>query len=543
MAGVIKANSLNNNLTPSSGIVTGGISGNKANLFIFSPQKHTLQVVRPYNYAFTEELANTLVSEAPFNVISNMDIAPESIQKAIVPDSTGLEIDAFNLDNYYTFILTVDEHVQPVSMLQSSGPSKRSIFTGYFLDEPLAANTLYMTSPVINENAKMIFTHADIAHEEIEYGSQGMMPIHTLVASSDFVHQSMSQCFQEHVGFCDFSSLASAHGRDIHTGQMVRNGNPIFVNELSTNAAVIPETLKSPKAHLMSIGEAAQTGQAVVTGGTVKSAMDNEFGSQDMYDRAGSVMLSSLQRPRLSAQLLKLIDPTLPTILSSINQVVPNLIVTPSDVQYNPDCIIADPTVTSVSNIMSTMVANTVSTYCRANLLASIKFRYNSWSQSVDCMKQGKWEIQDGSALLRSGEFNVTKQQLDGFKVLLETGLFPMLKAQYGEFDLMVTYDGTGDTVTALNYLDSGTIKQEFIVTHNRMGGVISPTVGGMNTMQNNQAQMTGLFNHVVDNYIGEMEPYEETGGIDPLAEHRYIDDYNTGFGDQFSELGGEIRI
>lgn len=512
MSGIVIGGSAANVDTTAQALFTGNVKDNSVNLFIFPPKQHVQQVVRPYYYNFTEDLANKMAGGDPYDAVTNLAAASDAIKSSVLPTHDGQVVDTYSLDSYYSFILIIDSRSSSANMLDSGGPSKRSIMIGYFLEEPHSP----LDQTVINPNARLIFTHVDMASSSQSYGPNGVSNEFVMLGSDDIVHQMMDANFAPSMSLCDYSSIAYAHNRDTYTNALVRNSNPITLAELDKRAAHIPETLKSPKNHLVGIAEAAQQAWQAVGDLSIDTPVSAELGSgEDMFSNASSVMMGRMQKRGINHSLMQLIDPTQPAYLSQLNALWPDMYVWPCREENTPTFDLADPLSLSPESILSSMVSNTVSSYCRLNMITSIQFRYNSWYTSPDGMHKGQWDIKNISTTLQGDNPNNVKHQANQFRLLMESGLFPILEAHVGEFDVMVSFDGTGDTSVCLNSLDNGRIRNEFVVSHNRLGGMINPTVGSFDALSTNQNQLTGLFNGVVNSVVGQSElhsPFENYG-------------------------------
>lgn len=483
----------------------GAIHSNQATLYIFPPDNHLPQIVRPYTYNFTPSLADKMASGDPFGQISNLKSAEDDVKQAVLPSYQGEIPDLRPLDAYFSFILIVDHKDQPASMLRSGGPKKRSIMIGYFIGcEPY---TQSLGGIVLNPEALMVFTHVDMANLETQYGQGGAMDTPVSLGTADIVNQMVDSNYDPAMSLVDYSSISYAHNFDRFSNSMVRGANPITLSELDRGAAHVPETLKSPKNHLLGIAGAAQNAWGMTHDHQVVSDISAEVGGgNDVFQSAANVMMGSMQKEALEHSLTKIVDPTQPCHLSAITTKFPAMQVVPCNIENRPSFNLADPLAITPENIMSSMISNTVSAYCRSNMIASIQFRYNSWMMGRSEMERGKWEVQNlSSMILGDNNPNATLQkQFEQFRILMDNGLFPILKSQVGEFDLMVSFNGTGDTGICLNSLDNGVVRNEFVINHNRLGGWLSPTIGNYDALHTNQHNMTGLFNNVLDSVVGQ---------------------------------------
>jgi hypothetical protein len=488
----------------------GKIGKSHAVLYIFPPQRHTMQVVRPYVYQFNNELAHSMVGGDPYG-IRDMNAAPECMRGAVMPGLNGEMVDTYALDSYHSFLLIIDDEGGVANLMNSGAPPQRSILVGYFLDEPVAPLTLYSSTPVVNPNAAMLFTHVDMVAKRSTYGRGGVTPSLDVTDSCDFVHQTMAQNFTPAMALCDYSSIAHSHGYNDYGKSMVRNRNPLTISEMSRNAAHVPEELKSPRQHLVGIIGAAQRTSSVIGDFSGHSPINNEMGiSDDPYSAASAVMMGAMQKKPLTHALLQMLDPTKVVPLHQLMTICgDSLHVRPCGIENRPQFDLADPRSLAPESIMSSMVTNTVAAYCRTNTISMIQFRYNSWEPGASEYQRGKWEVKQLSVMVMDDGGASAKTFLERFKYLMETGLFPLLKTQVGEFDLIVSFDSSGDTGVCLNVLDNGVIRNEFHVQHNRLGGMVNPNLGSFDALSNNQNQLNTLFNAVVNDLTSQHMPHD----------------------------------
>ena len=507
---------------PPTKLYTGNITGDTATLYIFSPAQHIQQVVRPLCYSFNDAVFGCMAEDVSGDRMINMAIAPDAIKQSVIPDAQGLLVDTNLFNDMYTFMLVIDELVPPASMLQGSAPTSRKIYVGYFVGEPYAPNTLD-GNVAFNERAVMVISHGDVASVTNSFGAGGVTPSPELVGSSDIIHQSMGQYYQDQVGLCDFSSLAASHSRDDQSGVLVRNGNPMYLADMNERGLGVPEGMKTPRNHIATIRKAVVSGVAESRDVAIRSAHDVELGGSDPYSMAANSVLARLQIPSISSTLANVIDPTVPLALGHLGELVGNLKIVPISIPFEPQTDIRDPQSMNPESIMSSMVATTISANAKSSLLGNVTFRYNSWSLSDDGISRGKWEWSAADPILSAsiGDSNMRRMAIGKFEKLTETGLYPLLQSHYGEFDLMVDFDGTGNTHVGLRYLDNAGQEQGSFITHNKLGGLISPVIGNPEIMARNRNELTGLISKVMD----QVPSFLDTAPHDPYGNYGEVED------------------
>ena len=501
---------INNQVDVMSGIM-GEVTGNRAVMYIFTPAKKITQVVRPYKYAFTDNVVNNMMDvHSNTNRISNLNLADDDLKKAVIPSSQGIHVDLFNIENYYTYMLIIDTRVGNELFGTSQNTSKRLIYAGYFLDEPFVPSTLHMSTPTMNPNARAIVTHGDCLQNTVAFTEFGRQSPTDVIASNDMVHQHMGQNFNEQVGLCDYIAISKGHGVD-NSGHLIRNSNPIVLPEMSKNAESIPLDLRSPRSHINGIANAVANGIDERRDYQVRSQIMEETDDGkniDMFNNVSSAIVTRLQRPTISSALSRAFDPSMPITMGELDRLLEGgLQVQPFSIPFNPQVDIKDPTSISAENVMGSMAAHTVTAYATNCGLSTVAFRYSSYLKSIDNPSLGVWVWEDAKPTIAVASDNnqAVSQFVRTFEMLMETGLFPLLKAHYGEFDLLCKFNLAGDMLISLKYMDmaNNTHNDGFVIVHNALGGMISPSLGSYEDVAHNRNQITELLSRAVGKTAG----------------------------------------
>jgi hypothetical protein len=491
-----------------NGAVTGQFSSilsNNVKLYIFTPYLHGNQVIRPYIYRFDDNLVDTFLNgNGAVDTLKRMgSMQNNGISGAILPSTNGFLIDTTYLDNLYSFILLIDA-VDPVrSMISLGGPKRRTILTGYFYDEPINPFTMYTSSPTLNPNALMLFTHNNsfLVNSGNSYG-QNIINNITINANADIVPQSLDQTVGGiDLSLCDISSLANAYSRDIYSNESIPTGQPLKLANHCKNAPILSDRVKSPKHQLIDIAYGIdQSFNITKNDHKIFGGLEGSLVGDNQHELFINNLYSHLQRPDI-ASIQQGVDPSKHMLMSDLTFMFPNIDVITCSVPYKADHDIRDQRESNIQTVFSSLVNNVVSSYAISNLLGRVAFRYASWMKNPLEGRGGAWNI-EVAELIIGAELNQTvlESSVNNFINAMESGLFPILINAGGEFDLSVSYDATGATTVDLFFMDYSSESRGYYVAHNKLGGMISPAIGSVDNAQSNRIQFDELVTKVANN-------------------------------------------
>ena len=478
--------------------------GTSVSLLVFPPQLINDQVLRTNRYNFSQEFVESINSPNPDRFTNNLDMAPDSVKTAIVPTFEHEVVDVNPFRDYWSFILLLDTQGTAGSILEAGGPNTRTTMVGYFTSEPMA--NVHSTSPLVNYEAYMVVTHMDSAKLQTVYGQNGAYNTGGMLSSSDMVHMLYGQSYAPVMGMTDVTSLAHGHGTPGYAnGSLVPNGNPLQLSDMVRQGSHISDTTKAPLEQLRILTSAAQATHNVCGGADI-----SKFYDTTVEQAAQTAMMGSLQKKSIYFDFANVIDPKVPFQLKMLDAAFPGMSAQYCDIAPPSPMEVLNPHENTTTSIYASMVSNTTASYARKNMLANISFRYDSWTAGGG---EPLWFIEPTvSTIIHSDNPSKLTSDVNAFKLLMERGLFPILQQALGHFYLIVTYDGSGDTHVNLNSMNMDIKTVGSYVYHNRLGGLINPSLGNHDMYSSNTNQFAGLVGAVVADVTGAYEAEDNFG-------------------------------
>lgn len=185
-------------------------SNERAVMYIFSPRPFDVQYRRSLTYRFTDEFTNK-ASEALFGhgeVNDNKAIAsllrdPNSFG-TVLPDGSPQTTTTHlqNMSDKYTFLLVINGERPRAQMIPSGFNqsevhsqlanrlnNNRSIYYGFFLEEPINPRTMHGTEPTINGDCRLMITHKTVIAQMSTWGANGAtLPNYNVIGNTDIVN-------------------------------------------------------------------------------------------------------------------------------------------------------------------------------------------------------------------------------------------------------------------------------------------------------------------------------------------------------------------
>jgi hypothetical protein len=483
--------------------------GPKVSLYIFTPTQHNDVVVRPYIYNFNSNMVDSFINCNSIGDNFKYMMSSGNMLDSILPSPNGIQLNTSMLDSYYSFILIIDSAEEVRSMLAFGQPKRRTVLTGYFYDEPLNQMTLWSSSPTINPNAVMVFTHNTslLLNSGSQYGSNTRKKIN-ISAMHDIIPQS-TESFTDLNGLalCDIGSITNAFKPDDYSEESVATGIPYALSGFNNNSPTIHNRVKSPKEQLIDI--AFGVDQAVHMAKT-DSVVYGQFGNEnesllgnDNNELFMSNLYSYFSRPDITQVQQGINSSTCITLQELINM-YNNTEIIPCQVPFNPEYDVRSQSEINIQTVFSSLASKVINATAESMLISTIAFRYSSWNKANSMDRGGAWEILSANSMI--GKEDDDGSGLDtairNFMKELEISLFPILLKAGGEFDIVANYDATGNTSIDLYFLDYYNESHAYYTDHNRLGGMTSPALGTFDNVTHNRNQFDTLASELSKNGI-----------------------------------------
>lgn len=471
-----------------------GFGASEATLLIFTPKIIPDQVLRPYQYNFNNKvISDVLETREQRMAMPGAVPATQDMRTAILPKSMGMLLDTQQFNSQYSFVLIIDTIASNRPGIAAiPGPNRRQIITGFFtaMEPPFTMGGFGMT-PVYNMNAVMVFTHSTqmMMQDRItSYG--GATKILSVNQDVDTIPQTLAQLTPE-----DPYILTPENLRDsmkfVSQSQTISTPGKSSIAAQGGRSAVVASTVKQPKYQLDDIVQTIDDSINLAAGEGVPRSAHGMCAMED----PGQNFLNAFDMNAASSYTMMPamgLDTTCPMSLGELCQRYPNIKAVPYQIPATSQWEVRAQTMATRSTIMSSMIVASLNTICVQCNICDIVFRYNSW---LGENQKGKWHVNTMHTVLPA-EANNQAACLNAFRHMMETSLFPTLYALNGHFDMQVTFSLSGDNLVDFRYLDD-IPETGYYETCNRLGGMISPIVGGLQDLQDNAVELNGLLNAV----------------------------------------------
>jgi hypothetical protein len=263
------------------------------------------------------------------------------------------------------------------------------------------------------------------------------------------------------------------------------------------HAAVLPSRLKSPRHVLREIGDALDSASVASDAGSVVSDMNrnrcNMIG--DSYETFVHTFKQNLATANNTSFIPSPVDVTTSMTLEQLDHVYPNLQVQCVGVPHSLNGNDRPQQMICPQNILSYMIANTISAVAVGKAIGEIAFRYCSYSKDIMSSATGAWQIHNASLVCPASQ-ELIRECVEEFMRSLTFDLWPIIKMTHGDFDIMVRHDAQGETFIDLQLLDFGRIDGMYI-THNNLAGLVTPSIGTENELSHNATELQRLVDSI----------------------------------------------
>lgn len=492
----------NMNLFQDTGM--GPSSKGGAVLYVFSRKFIPDQYRRPHLYQFGGEfrmdLQNNIersVKDPKYDFLDTFMMDSVKAKSAILPSAVGQHVNMKIFTEMWTFVLVVDNDtgLSPIG-IRTTIPS-RMIYSGWVMDEPVTKANM---SAHYTPNPGAIFTtthHTTMTMQQI-VGSTGMVQVPQTTGDYDYISATVAQNIQ-----ADANQLYNLSPDKVTSSIMVdpatTTGNtppnigpvPIVAGVNSDKKSIeLPSEINSPAYHLRTI-----VGGLTDSVKFMNNNMDNGdiFGDKSLFNTANTLLNRGSSsafcplRPDTPFSFSELID----RYKQSLRVIVVNQ---PFDLSYD----VGSAESVERRNVFSSIISSSIPPLLAQFNISDIAFRYASRVPKPIFTVNG-----DNSEfkVINAGQIygndpNTLTSSIQRFKQYLEMTIFPIIKANVGDFDLTLHCSIAGSSLVNLQILDE--IKgYGLLETNNMLGGLNTPLLGNVNNLATNAGQICNVFRDV----------------------------------------------
>ena len=482
---------------PCSPGATGG-DGPWARLDLHAPQSYGTQVLRPFLYGFDTRAANFLLDKGDTldEAFRRKDVQNSEITAKIMrPDPMGNPINMSSFNECWTFVLTLHIPNNVNSGILAAEGSKYLIFRGHCGDEPIAPSTVWMSTPVVNHDCRLIVHSREILRDNPKiinmFGCKGSTDV---CGSVDVVDGCLNMCSNDNELYIikpsdvlEYNSLSGV------SGQTAAPSLCAITNDRKTVSA----DLKDPGLHLRQIlqGIDAATEEARIAefaphgvdsfNGALSAATDTSLYKENV--------VSQLSMMNGAGEVDQGIEIKSVVTIGDIERVYPNLIIQPIQRDIPTMMDVVDQEGVSKKTVYSSMAASAISSIAERCGLASIAFMYTSRNPA----KQGSldtsdYRVKEDMCTLScppsdpNAYGNTLKAAVMLFMNRLHTDLEPFIKLNCGDFTMSATYSYDTEVRVDLQFIDDNNNSEGWFESPSRLSSLSSTSVGNKDNFMSN---------------------------------------------------------
>jgi len=474
-----------------AGLSHRSLNAQSAILLVIQPRTIPQQVLRPYVYNFNSPMIQDML-KAPSvgEAVGVGNFMSANVGAAILPQDNGILMNTAPLSNNWTFVLMIDA-------MSASGATIRTITSGFFRDEPINPMTMQMgMTPALNPNAALQFMTFTSLGLDQTIGPRSTSQVH--VRNCADITPAITNTFtnNEELFLIDPGDLTKATRLQTPEEQIECFGDLAVANQRN-HAAVLPTRLKSPRHVLREIGDALDSASSASDAGSVISDMGRHKRHMlaDPHETFVTTFRNNLVTSNNTTFVPSPIDVTTSMTLAQLDREYPHLQVQCVGVPHNVSGNDRPQQMICPQNILSYMIANTISAVAIGNAIGEISFRYCSYNHDTMAGAKGMWQIH-GASLVCPASQDLIRECVEGFMRILTSDLWPIIEMTHGQFDIMVKHDAHGETYIDLQLLDFGRIDGLY-VTHNNISGLVTPSIGTAEHLKHNAGELDKLINSI----------------------------------------------
>ena len=464
----------------------------KASLFLMSRRIIPDQFRRPLMYQFGGEFRMALqenmekAQRPGYNSLSSLMVEDRAAKAAIMPTTQGQHVNLNFFSEQWTYVLVCDNDngLSPLGTI-SAIPS-RMLYSGWVVDEPVAKANM-SAQYVPNPAAVFQTTHHTTLTVQQSLTQDGAFNRTETTGDYDYLAPMVQQLQADGKQLFDLMPDRVVNGiieDPVNPFSFQTAHAPIVAQQKSLE---IPTELNAPAFHLQK-----------VVGGMADMVRHLQSPSQNDLaignDVAMSVLATTLHPGH--NQVLNDLDPGAPFTFGELIQKYGDALEIvvcqqPSDLQYD----LVSASAPSKRNVLSSIVSSSIPPLLAQFGLAEVAFRFNSTIPAVGGLgstngERGVFKLLNLATLYAGSDIEMSTAW-DNMQRYLRMTLFPIIKANGGEFDLYLHCSLAGVSLVNLQLLDE-IQERGLLETNNLLGGLNTPVIGGQLELQTNAGQLFG---------------------------------------------------
>lgn len=472
--------------------------GGWAKLYLYAPQTYGTQVLRPFVYGFTEDVAGFLMDKGDSlgAAIKRKDVMnTENVANIIRPDPVGTSIDMTGFSSMWSFVLILHIPNNANSGILAAEGSKLLVFRGHCGDEPIDPSSAWMSTPIVNRNCGLIVHSREIVRDNPKFISAfGMRGSMDVVGTTDVIDGSLNMCANDH----DLFLLTPSDVLGNYSYRGIDAASAPGLSSISNARTPISSNLKDPGLHLRQILQGIDASNEEISMA--------EFAPHgiDSFSGAMSAATDVAQyKENVVNQLTAMIGPDTEqgielkniVTIGDVERAYPNMTVIPSQINDPSMMDIIPQDAPSKRTAYSSMAASAISSIAAGCGLGSIAFMFQSYdpARSGELDKTSHQVVPEYTTLTcppsdPSMYNNTLRAAVELFMMKIKNDLAPFIKYVCGDFAIQAYYAFDRETMVDLQFLDDTptTNGGGWFQTPSRLSSLSTTSVGNKMNFENN---------------------------------------------------------
>ena len=478
----------------------------RAVLYIFSPRQVPDYSVRGYCYNFDGDFVTKAADFiqngvdkglALNNPTGNASILSKDgiFSRAIAPETCGSMFSGHYFDNYYTFVLVIDNATFE-GRYNPTPLSNRLLYCGYFTDEPIGGKG---TSRLFfNEKVAMIFTHFTHINIKNTYTANGLVSVARPMYDMDIVSPMESlqvsptrEYLSRPYDYATNIKVDAGNGLSYVSDERTWLGNKVLNEQISTKETDPTTQLNSILSGLIEAKLAHEYGDI--------NSFTNLPGVQIQDDFTWTNAIHEKIKPTTIPDKLIGIDINKNMFLGDLLAKYPILHQTTQyiDIPWNLNDSPMENSAPTAINIWSSLLMSTIPSVMSNHGISDAIFRYDSTnfnSTIISAYSEPMYEVFALESFMPGESTEMIRRRWDQALRYLESVIFPIIINNVGNFSAIIKYSSAKECAVQLNLPDmTSTINNGIIMNNALFGGHQTPMVISSNLKNHNLGEFEGL--------------------------------------------------
>lgn len=493
--------------------------GGWAKLYLYAPQLYGTQVLRPFVYGFTEDVAGVLLSKGDTlsDSIRRKDVMnTENIANIIKPDPVGTAIDMSTFSAMWSFVLILHIPNNMNSGILAADGSKLLIFRGHCGDEPIDPNSAWMSSPIVNPNCRLLVHSREILRDNPKSISAfGMRNTIDVCGNTDVIDGCLNVCSNNR----ELYTLTPSEVLENYSFRGVDVASAPGLCSITNDRKPIAADLKDPGLHLRQILQGIDaSNEEAISSEFAPHGIDSFSGvlspATDVMQFKESVVsqLSMMSGPSNVEQGIEIRNVV---TIGDIERAYPNLVVIPSQVEGTSMMDIIPQDMVNKRTAYSSMAASAISSIAAGCGLGSIAFMFQSYdpARGGDLDKTSHQVVPEYTTLScppsNPEMYNSTLvAAVQLFIMKIKSDLMPFIKYICGDFCIKAYYAMDRETMVDLQFLDdsASTNGDGWFQTPSRLSSLSTTSVGTKENFESN--------GHSLNSFVMQIQGKTQKGAL-----------------------------